>query len=332
MTHLSHGKQIADMSDIVRPHMPQSTMEYGAPKRLSGFAKLGRLAMRLKGFNADLEKLETIQQPFSVQEEMYDDPVIQAGSKKAKMIALGLYHAPGTAQNEKLFVTDFGEAATVTRIDQHEGDSPFFVPTDSIVAVPDMEKWSDAKQKKHRALVRRILRGGKPLAPVSSELTAYVQPNGRVLYQLANNGGHTVAAAKLRGDAVVQVNGSLLVKQLRHDIVDDEGCQIPDSNRAPANFDPNNVPFASFDPAYARKDLFVLRNARDGEPAYIDDGWREVGVVTENGVQKTRVIKDDPVSGMRYVKLIPTQNLNSVHSAELARRDQMRRVRDIEKS
>lgn len=94
--------------------------------------------------------------------------------------------------------------------------NPIDLPVRNIVYAPGLKNWHEDKDGDRRQ-IRRLAR--KPTAKPIEKVVAYVQPNGLVLFA-AEDDSYQLAAAHLRHDQTISVNGSIAVRRLPRDIIE----------------------------------------------------------------------------------------------------------------
>lgn len=259
--------------------------------------RIGKVALRLRGIDAAPTDYGQTK-PMATEAIPNTNDRLEQTDPEAQSLLEGLFQAPGPL--DQLFVKKFGKSERVASI--NFGDEPFEIPTGSIVSAPGLESWNDTEDQKDMKYVRRNVAKGKQIDPVSSELTAYVQPNGHVMYALANNGAHSALTAIHRGDTSLKVNGSMSVRRLERDIVDSDGAVIDQAK--------NPQPQKTY-----RDNLFVKRS-----DSTIESGWAEIGEKTvQNGIEYTRVMRADTDANGQEVllsKRVPTIELNQLQDSQ----------------
>jgi hypothetical protein len=112
----------------------------------------------------------------------------------------------------------FGRGASVASIAATTA-SPVRLPTRNFVSAPEMIDWDHGRDTSFSMRKIRAYARMRSQAPPIERVGAYVQPDGRTLFSVNQDGAHRVAAAHLRGDKTIRVGSSVAVYRLDQNIL-----------------------------------------------------------------------------------------------------------------
>lgn len=263
--------------------------------------RIGRMALWWRGnedvldhpYKSQAYQAEVHCADFNQLFEEYRGSLINPGSYVHKDALEALYNSMGP--ENQAFLRDMSKIRDLCvegsmYIDPSD-EEPLLLPTQSIVHAPGMESWDDYSQKDTH-YIRQMVRKGKRLDAVTTQPTAYVQPNGIVFYDLGNNGAHTASAAIERGDAYVPVSGRLTIRQLTKNIFLRE-----------QSYDTGDQPSQSLDYSYGSYYEYPKPNDEPDSLAMSETAHFEGGIIEKgSAVEFSRpAYGDDPTIATLYL-------------------------------